>query len=188
MSTVVAVKKNNRLCIAADTLTTFGEMRQSHDYDVASDKIHGFGEHYMAIVGSAAHHVVMEHLLKRYENTQLNSRMAVFEWLKEIHPILKEEYFLNPKEEDDDPYESSRLDALLINASGIYGVFALREVFEYSRFWAIGSGSEYAMGAMHVAYDQFDDAKTIAEKAVAASCEFSTGSALPLTSYCVDLA
>lgn len=186
MSTIVAVKKNGRISIAADTLTTFGDMRQPQEYELSSDKIHRFGDHYIAIVGSAAHHIVMQHALQKFERQDLNSRMQVFEWFRDLHPVLKDDYFLNPKDEDDDPYESSRIDALLVNRSGIYGLFALREVFHYSKFWALGSGAEYAMGALHVAYDVYDDTEEIAKRAVQASCTFSTSSALPLTVYSLE--
>ena len=61
----------------------------------------------------------------------------------------KEQHFLNPKEEEDDPYESTQITALIANANGIFGVYSMREVFEYNHFWAVGSGREFALGAMH---------------------------------------
>ena len=60
MSTIVAVIKNGKGCIAADTLTTFGDIRQSHRYDASSDKILEHDGSYMGIVGSAAHHLVIQ--------------------------------------------------------------------------------------------------------------------------------
>ena len=96
---------------------------------------------------------------------------------------MKEEYFLNSKEEDDDSYESSRVDALVMNANGIFGLYSLREVDQYSRFWAVGSGSEFALGAMHAAYQLMDDAEHIAQAGIKAGITFDTGSALPMTSY-----
>ncbi len=61
---------------------------------------------------------------------------------------------MKPDEEEDDPYESSQITALLANPNGIFfGVYSLREVYEYERFWAIGSGADYALGAMQAVYD-----------------------------------
>lgn len=189
MSTIVAVRKGKQACIAADTLTSFGDTRQSAAYELAHDKIHRFEDNYMGIVGSAAHHIVMQSLLTDAANHRFDGRMAIFETFRYLHPILKDKYFLNPKEGDDEdtPYESSRIDALIVNPYGIFGVYALREVFEYARFWAIGSGAEFALGAMYAVYDRLDDAAEIARIGVEAGAEFNTATGLPMTSYTVEL-
>ena len=96
-------------------------------------------------------------------------------------------YFLNPKDEDDDPYESSQMDLFIANRYGIFGVFSLREIDEYEKFWSIGSGSDYALGAMYAAYDQFEEAEEIARIGVEAGIEFDDGSDAPITAYNVDL-
>ncbi len=187
MSTIVMVRKNDRACIAADTLTSFGELRQHASYDRNGDKIFCDGENYIGIVGSAAHELVMKSLLANVEY-DFSSRPDIFESLRRMHPLLKDEYFLNPKEENDDAYESSRIDALIINRSGLFGVFALREVFEYSKFWAIGSGGDFALGAMSALYGRDGlDAEAIARAGVAAGIEFNNASAPPVTAYTLEL-
>jgi ATP-dependent protease HslVU (ClpYQ) peptidase subunit len=187
MSTIVAVRKGDSACIAADSLTTFGETRQAQLYDRDADKIHRFEDNYIGIVGSAAHHLVVQSLLSDASNHRLDSRSAIFETFRYLHPILKEKYFLNPKESDEDPYESTQIDALLVNRHGVFGVYSLREVFEYSRFWAIGSGAEFALGAMFAVYDQLPSAEQIARVGIEAGAEFNTATALPLTSYGIKL-
>jgi len=66
VSTIVAVIKNNVACIAADSLTSFGDSKQPADYVTDSDKIMCFpglvSDTYMGIVGSAAHQLVMQNL------------------------------------------------------------------------------------------------------------------------------
>ena len=188
MSTIVIVLKNNIACIAADSLTSFGETKQAAEFVSDSDKIiqfAGYGsDNYMGIVGSAAHHLVMQNMIINHaDKLDFSSRLAIFNTLKTIHPILKDEYFLNSKEEDNASYESSRVDALVMNANGIFGLYSLREVDQYSRFWAVGSGSEFALGAMHAAYQSMDDAEQIAQAGIMAGITFDTGSALPMTSY-----
>ena len=118
----------------------------------------------------------------------LRDRLRIFESFRELHAELKEHYFLNPKEGDDEntPYESSRIDALIAHPGGIFGVYALREVYEYRRFWAIGSGAEYALGAMHARYAD-GDAESVARAGVEAGAEFDTGSGLPVSSQCFEL-
>ena len=116
-----------------------------------------------------------------------SSRLAIFESFLALHPLLKEKYYLNAKDEDDDPYESTQIDALIANPFGIFGVHSLREVTEYNKFWAIGSGAEYALGAMFSVYDSAASAEAIAQAGVAAGAEFNNASSMPLSSYVIDL-
>lgn len=188
MSTIVVVKKNGKACIAADTLTTFGDLRLASSFDAAHDKIQNYEDGYFGIVGSAAHALVMESVLKDKKiKIDFSDRMAIFETFRKLHPVLKDKYFLKTKEEDNDPYEATHIDALICNRKGIFGIYSLREVSEYTRFWAIGSGSEYALGAMYALYDRLDKVEDIARAGVEAGCEFNSASALPLTLYTVDL-
>ena len=69
---------------------------------------------------------------------------------------------------------------LLANASGIYGIYSYREVFEFKQFWSIGSGRSFALGAMHALYDKARIAREVAEAGVAAACEFDRNSAGPV--------
>lgn len=194
MSTIVAAVKNGIACIAADSLTSFGDTKQSAQFVVNSDKIlsltnyNSKDQSYMGIVGSAAHHLVMQSLaVDHADKVDLSDRMSIFTTFKTIHPILKEEYFLNSKEEDEDSYESSRVDALIMNENGIFGLYSLREVEQYARFWAVGSGSEFALGAMQTAYEIYDSAEQIAQAGVIAGATFDNASSLPMTSYTLEL-
>lgn len=189
MSTIVAVIKNGVACIAADSLTSFGDTRQAAEYVSDSEKIIAFAkDNYIGIVGSAAHHLVMQNLLANHaDKVDFSDRFRIFESMRQLHPVLKEEYYLNSKEETDDSYESSRVDALIMNRSGIFGLYSLREVDQYTRFWAVGSGSEFALGAMRVAYDLLDDAEAIARAGIETGACFDTSSALPMTSYRLEL-
>lgn len=188
MSTIIAVKKNQRVCLAADSLTTFGDSRQTASMDADSDKIFQYGENYIGIVGSAAHQMVVQSALEKIKKADFSSRLAIFKTFNRLHEVLKDKYFLNPKDEDDDPYESSHIDALIVNPHGIFGIYALREVFEYKSYWAIGSGSEFALGAAFAAYDTDADCESIAKIAIAAGAEFNVSTALPLTCYSVEQA
>jgi len=187
MTTIVAVKKNGIVAIAADTLTTFGNTRLPAALDSSHDKILHLAGSHIGICGSAAHHLVLANLLGRTPNVQLNSKEAIFETFRKLHPILKEECFLNPKEDEEDPYESSQITALIANPSGLYGIFSMREVFEYTQYWAIGSGHEFALGAMQYAYSRLDNAADIARIGVDAGIALDKNSAAPVTLYTVAL-
>jgi ATP-dependent HslUV protease subunit HslV len=188
MTTIVAVRKNGIVAIAADTLTTFGNTRLPAAMDSSHDKILHLGDSHVGVCGSAAHHLVLANLLSKSPDIQLNSKEAIFETFRKLHPVLKEECFLNPKEDEEDPYESSQITALIINASGLYGIFSMREVFEYTQYWAIGSGHEFALGAMQHAYPRFDNAVDIARAGVEAGIAFDKNSSAPITLYTVTLA
>lgn len=187
MTTIVIVKKNGKAVIAADSLTTFGATRLSPTYDALYDKVQLFGDSYVSIAGSAAHHLVLESILKGETDLNFNGKIQIYSSFNKIHSLLKDDHFLNPKEEEDDPYESSQLSAVIANKTGIYAVYSMREVFEFNRFWAIGSGREFALGAMYAVYEDLESAEEIARVGVQAGAEFDTGSALPMTCYTVQL-
>ena len=113
------------------------------------------------------------------EECRLRTREEVFETYSRVHAILKEKYFLNSKEDEDDPYESSQITSLVANPWGIFGVYSYREVFSFDRFWGIGSGRNFALGAMHAVYGQNKSAREIAEIGVQAGAEFDKSSSGP---------
>jgi ATP-dependent HslUV protease, peptidase subunit HslV len=191
MTTIVVVKKGGQAVIAGDTLTTFGSTRLASVHDAAPEKILKHDGTFFGIAGSAAHQMVLESILKNHEKAKdfkFNGRHEIYESFRKIHPILKDEAYLNPKEEEDDPYESSQLTALVANASGIFGVYSMREVFEFDRFWAIGSGRDFALGAMYAMYNSRMSAREIAELGVMAGVEYDTGTGMPLNIESVKLA
>ncbi len=188
MSTVVVVRKNDMACIAADSLTSFGDTKQSSDFIVDANKIIPVAGSHLGIVGSAAHLLVLKSLFENHpDKLDFSSQLAIFETLRKIHPVLKKEYFLNSKDEEEDAYETSRIDSLLMNEKGIFGIYSMREVDEYTRFWAVGSGAEYALGAMQSVYDRLETAEQIAEAGIEAGAIFDNGSALPSTCFTVKL-
>ena len=181
MTTIVVVRKGDTAVIAADSLTTFGTTRLAPSYDRSPHKVVLYRDSCIGVAGSAAHQLVLENLLERNPMLDLHGKAAIYETFRKLHPALKEEAFLNPKEEEDDPYESSQMTVMIANPSGIYAVYSMREVFEFDRFWAIGSGRDFALGAMFAVYGgKSKTAAAIAEAGVTAGAEFDTGTAVPI--------
>ena len=60
-----------------------------------------------------------------------------------LHGVLKEHYYLQTGEDKEEDLESSRMDVLIANPRGIFGVAAHRTVQEFSKFYAYGSGSAF---------------------------------------------
>jgi ATP-dependent protease HslVU (ClpYQ) peptidase subunit len=189
MTTIVLVRKGDSAVIAADSLTTFGTTRLAPAYDRSPHKIVAYRDPFIGVAGSAAHQLVLENLLARSPGLELHGKAAIYETFRRLHPVLKDEAFLNPKEEEDDPYESSQMTAMIANPSGIFAVYSMREVFEFDRFWAIGSGRDFALGAMFSLYGgKARTAAQIAEAGVIAGAEFDTGTSLPVLLHEVRLA
>lgn len=189
MTTIVVVRKDDQIAIAADSQTTFGDDHKLlAAYDCFHNKIFRHADSYFAISGSAAHDLVLQSALTGLKKADFTSRKGLFETFRKLHPKLKDHFFLRPEEDEEDPYESSQMMVLVANVHGIFGVYPMREVYEFARFWAIGSGRKFAMGAMHVAYDQDLTASEIAAIGVRAGCEFDVSSSLPMNQYTVACA
>lgn len=188
MTTIVIVKKDRQVAIAADCQSTFGDTRVTAHYDACYNKIFRLDDSFIGISGSAAHDLVLQSALLKLKKRDFSSRAAIFETFRMLHPILKEDYFLRPEEDEHDAYESSQMTVFIANRYGIFGVYSLREVYEYRRFWAMGSGRDYALGAMYAGYDGPLTAAELAQLGVQAGAEFDTASSLPMTLFTADLA
>jgi ATP-dependent protease HslVU (ClpYQ) peptidase subunit len=188
MTTVVVVRKGGQVAIAGDSLVTFGDTRLAHGYE-QNEKLFKVGENWIGMSGTTAHFPVLRRALHGLapEELRLGTRDEVFDTFLRLHPKLKDTFFLNTKEEDSDPYESSQFTALIANPGGIFGVYSYREVFEFDRFWGIGTGRAFALGAMYTAYDKARTAKDVAEIGVRAGCEFDKNSSGPVRVYTVKL-
>ena len=192
MTTLVVVKKAGQVAMAADTLVTFGDTSLSHRFE-ANTKIFKVdtpaGMSYVGMAGTVAHFPVLRKAMAALpkEQLKLGSREEVFDTFVKLHPILKETFFLQPKEDDNDPYESSQFTVIIANASGIYGLYSYREIFEFKEFWGIGSGRSFALGAMHACWDKAKTAREVALAGMHAGCEFDKNSGGPIEVFTLKL-
>ena len=188
MTTVVVARKGGTVAIAADTLVTFGDTRLAHGYE-ANQKLFKVGDSWIGMAGTTAHFPVLRRALAALppDELKLHSRDEVFDTFLKLHPKLKENFFLNTKEEDSDPYESSQFTAVIANPAGIFGVYSYREVFEFDCFWGIGTGRAFALGAMYAAFDKAKTARELAEVGVRAGCEFDKNSSGPINAHTIKL-
>ena len=188
MSTIVVVRKGATACIACDTLANIGSLKQKAHYCSAPGKIFGFRDAFIGTVGYAVHNTVLQSYFARYaEHIKLGTPADIFETWREMHKILREEYHMNPRRESDDAYETTRMTALIANPHGIFGITPARDVESYPRFWAVGSGAPFALGALFTLYERDHDVEEIARAGVAAGAEFDEGSELPIVAHRVKL-
>lgn len=192
MTTLVVVKKSGQVAMAADTLVTFGDTSLSHRFE-ANSKIFKVdtpaGMSYVGMAGTVAHFPVLRKAMAALpkEQLKLGSRDEVFDTFVKLHPLLKETFFMQTKEDDNDPYESSQFTVVIANASGIYGLYSYREVFEFKEFWSIGSGRSFALGAMHACWDKAKTAREVAMAGMNAGCEFDKNSGGPIDVFTLKL-
>lgn len=192
MTTLVVVRKAGQVAMAADTLVTFGDTRLTHRFE-ANSKIFKVetpgGVSYIGMAGTVAHFPVLRKAMSTLapDQLKLGSREEVFDTFLGLHPLLKDTFFLQSKEDDNDPYESSQFTVVIANATGIYGLYSYREVFEFKEFWGIGSGRSFALGAMHACWAKARTAREVAMAGLNAGCEFDKNSGGPIDIFTLKL-
>jgi ATP-dependent protease HslVU (ClpYQ) peptidase subunit len=189
MTTIAVVKKNGRAAIAADTLTKWGTGKESAAYIANHNKIVRAGDTYIGASGSATFKTIMHDYFARPKTkARFDMTIQIFRTWQAFHAALKDDYFLITGNDKDDSLESSRFDVLLANPHGIFGVGAHRTVQEYVKFYAIGSGTDVALGAMYGIYDDPKrSAEDVARFAIEAAAEFDDATGLPVMSHSIKL-
>lgn len=189
MTTIAVVKKAGYAAIAADTLTKWGSGKESAAYVANNDKIVQAGSTYLAASGSATFKVIMrDYFAQPKTRARFTDPLTIFRTWQQFHTVLKERYFLVAGADKDDSLESTRFDVLVANPHGIFGIGAHRTVQEYTKFYAIGSGTDLALGALYSTYDDPRmDALALARRAVEAAAEFDDATGLPVTAQRIKL-
>ena len=189
MSIVCGAIKRRKVAIASDTQSKFGTLKVNAPQLKNASKLIEVRRSIIGVVGWGAMISVVEHLANtRKALFRLSDRHEIFETLLRLHPILKKQYFLEPKENEDQPVESNQITAIIINRNGLFETGSYKEVNEYRSFWAIGAGQELALGAMHALYATSANAREIVEAGVRAAAQFDDSCALPLDSKVIKLA
>jgi ATP-dependent HslUV protease, peptidase subunit HslV len=189
MTTIAVVRKNGYAAIAADTMTKWGSGKETASYIVNHSKIFQVGNTYLGITGNATFQAILRDYFARPRvYARFESAHEIFKTWQKLHSVLKQDYHLVPGHGEEDAIESSRMDVLILNAHGIFGVAAHRTVQEFSKFYAFGSGGDIALGVM---YSTFDDSKRSAEDiaryAIEGAAEFDDSTGVPVTSYALKL-
>ncbi len=183
MSSITVVQKNGFAAIAADQMSVKGSCRTPGEYDAEPTKIVQVGHSLIGVTGSTAHVLVVRSLANNHaDKFDLTSTDSIFETFRSLHKLLVREYYLLTGEDDtEQPYQSSQLFLLIANATGIYEVEGYREVMKYTKFWAAGSGREYALGAMEALYGGVTlSAQQVAERGLKPAAGSTTAAACRL--------
>ncbi|MDB6074656.1 MAG: proteasome and subunit [Verrucomicrobiaceae bacterium] len=189
MSTIVVAQKNGMACIGADTLSCLGSLRQKATHVVNKTKIAKIDDTYVGLTGTSASLVVMRSYFANPERPRdFSSTEAIFETFRHAHYVLKSEYFMAAGPDKDDEYETTQFYGLAANQSGIYAIYSFRSAQQFHRFWAAGSGRDYALGAMQAVFDQCATAEEIVRVGLVAAAEFDSATGTPFEIHSVPLA
>lgn len=181
MSVIVAIRKNNQTVIASDGLSSVGSMNLHADNLVNSSKLVKLKNCVIGIAGWSALQDIVIHLSdKKPKLFDFETREQLFDKTLQIHEELTDTYHINTTEDSEQPVDSSQIHMLIANKNSIFEVESYRTVVEYNKFFAIGSGARFALGAIHALYDRLEDPEEIARVGVEAACYYSDSCDFPI--------
>ena len=176
MSIVVAVKKGTDVALAADTQSSFGAGMVPADNHRAS-KIRKVGPVYVATTGWGIYDNILEEVFGGRRAPRLENSRDIFAFflglwrrLHERYPFVKDQCHKH----DDSPFGDLDASFLVVNGRGIFYVASDMSVTRFDRYYAVGSGADLGMGAIHALYNRLDNVEEIARSAVEAAIALNT--------------
>lgn len=188
MSVIVAVRKGSQIVIAADSQDNFGDLRPPPENHEAI-KLRTIGDAVLGASGWALYDDIFAHYLAR-RRIRLHDRRSVFDFFVKFWKDMRRNYpFVNdqPGKESDTPFANLDASFLVASPGGIFLVSSNMSVSEFRQYYAIGSGSDYAIGAVHALYDEVKNPTLIAEKAVRAAMAYDNSCGGRITSRAVKV-
>lgn len=175
MSIVVAVTKNDRTVMASDSMGFYGSQRVPTDNSKAI-KVRRVGASLLAMTGWSVYDNIIEDTVARGGAPPLGNTNEIFAFFMTLWRELHERYaFVNDQAANkDSPFGDLDASFLIANGGGIFKVASDTNVSHFSKYYAIGSGSDYALGALYALYDTELDAAELASRAVEAAINFDT--------------
>jgi ATP-dependent protease HslVU (ClpYQ) peptidase subunit len=174
MSIVVAVAKQGRTVMAADTQSTFGAEVVPPE-NLTTIKIRRVGGSLLGRSGWGVYDNILVDLLQRGETPELNDAGQIFRFFTELWKVLHKRYaFVNDQaKRKDSPFGDLGGSFVIANKNGIFYVAPNLGVTRFERYYAIGAGADYSLGALHQLYDREGDAQQVARSAVETAIAFN---------------
>jgi ATP-dependent HslUV protease subunit HslV len=176
MSIALAIRKEGELIVASDTLTSFGHTKVPPTLHAAT-KVRRVGGSYLAATGWGLYENILDDVLARRKNPRLGSQSQIFAFFLRLWSDLHKKYsFVNDQIDEKEAGPFGNLDSTFIVAgrAGIFYVGPDMSVTEVEHYFAIGSGAQFALGALHALHGTKLDAETMARRAVEAAIAFDT--------------
>ncbi len=174
MTTICAVSIGDQKVMACDNRVVLGDQVFSDSTD--SQKILRLKDSLIGFSGNPNIKSIFQ-FDDDIQALNFSNKSSIFLSLKAIHEILKEKYYLKDDNEDLGPFEGSGFNALILNNDGIFSVHTEREIVKHKKFWAIGSGFEFCLGALSVQIENQNSIKNTADicrMAIESSAKFDT--------------
>lgn len=127
------------------------------------------------------HYFSKQTIIPLWENSE-----QIYEIFNELHKDLKNSYYLTPPDLKFLPFESSEFQLIIINTSGIFEVEYSRVVRQYHKYTAIGTGEDYALGAISSVYNLLEDSEEIVKIGIEAAAQFDRKTETPIHLYSID--
>lgn len=181
MSIIVGVHKNDRIVLAADTMHFYGNRREHPDNVACGAKVRRVGRSHVGGVGWTVYDNILEHYLHTQKRPPaLGSERAIFDFFLKFWKVMRDKYqFVNDQSGDnhDEPSPFADLDSefIVANRNGLFQVGTNLTVMRFEKYLAIGSGQQYAYGALHALYATSRTAEQIARQATQAAAYFDQG-------------
>jgi len=188
MSIVVAVRTEEQFVVAADRLVCFGETERVDPANSTTSKIMKIGDSLVGATGWAIYDDILRDHLHDHQKPVLHDEGMIFTFFLELWKALHEKYpFVNDQASSKDtPFGDLDATFLIANRSGMYKVSSDMGITRFQQYFAIGSGSDYALGAIHALYRPDGDAEAIARAAVEAAISFNMYCGGPVDVMSVD--
>ena len=156
-----------------------------HPIALPSPPVIALGE---ALIGSDYENHAMILMLRRFLSSRdfhienAGAEQLYETWLY-IHSELVNNYGLGVSD-DSDVFQSSGFNAIVVTLEGVFNISSNRYVSEVKMMDAIGTGREYAIGAMEAALRiGMSSAMDIAKVGATAAIEFGNKCSLPIHSF-----
>ena len=171
MSVIVAVRKDNRIVMAADTLTSFGDSEHMPQENARTAKVGRIGDSLIGGAGWAVYDDILNDFLATRPTPDLSDSRKIFTFFLGFWRALHDQYtFVNDQAASTNtPFGDLDSTFLIANAGGIFTVASDLGVTPLNQYYAIGSGGEYAIGVLYTLYHRTDDIAALATDAVNAA-------------------
>ncbi|MCP4524049.1 MAG: hypothetical protein GY828_07575 [Candidatus Gracilibacteria bacterium] len=177
MSTIVVVKKGDEVVMASDSLTTFGNhVIPGENYK--ANKILKFEDCLIGITGWALYNDIFLDYIKGKNKLSFSNKADVFQFFNVFWSELHKKYsFVNDQcNEKESPFGDFDASFLIVTKKHIFLVSSNGSVYEIDNYYAIGSGSDYALGALYNIDNSGLNIHQLAEQAIKTGIAFDKNS------------
>ncbi len=171
MSVICAVCKNGQTVMAADTLTLFGDDDVAAPANASSRKFMHLGDSLVGGAGWGIYDDILRDHLSDEQPPDLSDERVIFRFFLDLWKALHDNYtFVNDQAASrDTPFGDLDSTFVIANSTGLFKVSSDLCVTRFQQYVSVGSGSQYAYGAMQALYDRPNEtAESIARSGVAA--------------------